>query len=108
MKNTDTLKGADKELALRYKNAGRALVGNGSVKDYLMHEIGHHVQWQVIGVKANNDIGSRMSRYAAHISGYANASKSEYFAESFSALIKGEQEKLDPVYVKILNSKKKK
>lgn len=46
-----------------------------------------------------------MSKYAPKISGYANASKSEYLAESFSAYIKGEIDKLDKDYVSFLDKK---
>ncbi len=46
-----------------------------------------------------------MSKYAPKISGYANASKSEYLAESFSAYIKGEIDKLDKDYVGFLDKK---
>ena len=103
MSNIDNLSGKEKELALLYKNAGRALVGNGSVHDYIIHEMGHHVQWNVLDAKINNAMGSSMSIYAPRISGYANASKSEYIAESFAAYIKGETKLLDPDFVKAIN-----
>ncbi len=103
MSNIDNLSGKEKELALLYKNAGRALVGNGSVHDYIIHEMGHHVQWNVLDTKINNAMGSSMSIYAPRISGYANASKSEYIAESFAAYIKGETKLLDPDFVKAIN-----
>lgn len=103
MSNIDNLSGKEKELALLYKNAGRALVGNGSVHDFILHEMGHHVQWNVLDTKINNAMGSSMSIYAPKISGYANASKSEYIAESFAAYIKGETKLLDPDFVKAIN-----
>ena len=103
MSNIDNLSGKEKELALLYKNAGRALVGNGSVHDYIIHEMGHHVQWNVLDTKINNAMGSSMSIYAPRISGYANASKSEYIAESFAAYIKGETKLLDPDFIKTIN-----
>ena len=103
MSNIDNLSGKEKELALLYKNAGRALVGNGSVHDYIIHEMGHHVQWNVLDTKINNAMGSSMRIYAPRISGYANASKSEYIAESFAAYIKGETKLLDPDFVKAIN-----
>lgn len=103
MSNIDNLSGKEKELALLYKNAGRALVGNGSVHDYIIHEMGHHVQWNVLDTKINNAMGSSMSIYAPRISGYANASKSEYIAESFAAYIKGETKLLDSDFVKAIN-----
>lgn len=105
MSGIDTLNGAEKELALRYKQAGRSIVGDGSVHDYFLHEMGHHVQWQAFDAKTNNLIGSQMSKYAGNLSGYATASKSEYFAESFVALQKGEISKLDPEYVAFMKGR---
>lgn len=105
MNNIDSLTGAQRETALRYKNAGRSLVGDGSAHDYFVHEMGHHVQWEAFDAKTNNAVGSRMSQYAGGISGYATASKSEYFAESFAAFEKGELEKLDPDFVAFLRGK---
>ena len=103
MKNINSLSGAQKELAETYKTAGRSLVGNGSINDYIAHEMGHHVQWYVIDTKLNNAMGSNMSKYAPHISGYANATKGEYIAESFVALTKGETTILDPQFVEYMN-----
>lgn len=108
MANIDSLKGNQKELALRYKQAGRSLVGDGSAHDCFVHEMGHHSQWEYFDTKTNNLIGSRMKDYAGNISGYATASKSEYFAESFSAYCKGERDILDPEYVEYLDKKRKK
>lgn len=105
MSGIDTLNGAEKELALRYKQAGRSIVGDGSVHDYFLYEMGHHVQWQAFDAKTNNLIGSQMSKYAGNLSGYATASKSEYFAESFVALQKGEISKLDPEYVAFMKGR---
>lgn len=105
MSNIDTLNGAEKELALCYKQAGRSIVGDGSAHDYFLHEMGHHVQWQAFDAKTNNLIGSQMSKYAGNLSGYATASKSEYFAESFVALQKGEISKLDPEYVAFMKGR---
>lgn len=105
MSGIDTLNGAEKELALRYKQAGRSIVGDGSVHDYFLHEMGHHVQWQAFDAKTNNLVGSQMSKYAGNLSGYATASKSEYFAESFVALQKGEISKLDPEYVAFMKGR---
>lgn len=105
MDNIDSLTGAQREIALRYKNAGRSLVGDGSAHDYFVHEMGHHIQWEAFDAKTNNAVGSRMSQYAGGISGYATASKSEYFAESFAAFEKGELDKLDPDFVAFLRGK---
>ena len=105
MDNIDSLTGAQRETALRYKNAGRSLVGDGSAHDYFVHEMGHHIQWEAFDAKTNNAVGSRMSQYAGGISGYATASKSEYFAESFAAFEKGEFDKLDPDFAAFLRGK---
>lgn len=105
MKNMDSLTGAQREVAMRYKQAGRSLVGDGSAHDYFVHEMGHHLQWEAFDAKTNNSIGSRMSEYAGKISGYATASKSEYFAESFAAFKKGEFDKLDPEFVSFVRGK---
>lgn len=105
MSNIDGLSGAQREIAMRYKQAGRSLVGDGSAHDYFVHEMGHHIQWEAFDAKTNNAIGSRMSEYAGKISGYATASKSEYFAESFAAFKKGEFDKLDPEFVSFMRGK---
>lgn len=105
MENMDSLTGAQREIAMRYKQAGRSLVGDGSAHDYFVHEMGHHIQWEAFDAKTNNSIGSRMSEYAGKISGYATASKSEYFAESFAAFKKGEFDKLDPEFVSFMRGK---
>lgn len=104
MENMDKLSDSQKEVAMLYKKAGRALVGDGSVHDYITHEMGHHVQWNVLDTATNNAMGKNMSKYAPRISGYANASKGEYIAESFVAYTKGEIEKLDPVFVDYMKS----
>jgi SPP1 gp7 family putative phage head morphogenesis protein len=105
MNNLETLPKDMQEVALRYKKAGRSLVGDGSIKDYITHEYGHHVQWTVIDVKTNNTLGENMSKYVSGISGYAGASKSEYLAESFAAYCKGETNKIDPLFVKAMQEK---
>ena len=104
MANMDKLSGAQKETALAYKRAGRSLVDAGSVRGAVTHEVGHHVQWTALDAKANNLLGERMGEYAPKLSGYANANKSEYMAESFSAFRKGETKILDPEYVKALSN----
>ncbi len=105
MNNIEMLQGKTKETALRYQKAGRALVGDGSVHDYIVHEMGHHVQWTLLDVKTNNSVGDKMHEYAPKISGYATASKGEYLAESFAAYMKGEIDILDPEYVAAVKSK---
>lgn len=100
--NLDKLSGTQRQVAQRYKDAGRALVGDGSVKDYLTHEYGHHVAWEWLDAKTNNALGVRMNKYAPKLSGYATASKNEYLAESFVAYNKGELGKIDPEYSKAI------
>lgn len=105
MANIDKLSSAQKEIALKYKEAGRSLVGN-SLSDYIKHELGHHVQWKVLPADLNNELGYRMNEYAKKISGYATSSKSEYLAESFAAFMKGEYDKIDPILLEFLNKKR--
>lgn len=105
MDNIDTLKGSQRELVERYKAAGRSLVGDGSSKDYITHEMGHHIQWQLFDAKTINEIGADAKKYAGKISGYATASKTEYFAESFAAYMKGQTDILDPKFVNFLDKK---
>jgi|GEM_PF-2023382 len=102
MDNLDKLRGRQLELATRYKAAGRSLVGDGTVHDYTVHEMGHHAEWTMLGASEHNAMGKSMSTYAPRISGYANASTSEYIAESFSAYVKGETSILDPSFVSIM------
>ena len=81
-------------------------MGDGSASDYLQHEVGHHVQWEVLDAKTNNLIGSHMNEYAAKVSGYATATKGEYIAESFSAYVKGQRSILDPEFVSFMDGKR--
>ena len=104
MKNIDKLQGLQRELALLYKNAGRSLVDN-SLAGAIRHEVGHHVQWNVLDAKTNNAIGAKMKQYAPKISGYANAAKGEYLAESFTAYMKGEMHLVDPEYIAAMKAK---
>lgn len=104
MDNIDRLSGSQKEKALVYKNAGRSLVDEASIEGAITHEMGHHIQWNVLDTKTNNSIGSRMSQYAPKISGYANSSKGEYIAESFVAYLKGERDILDEEFVDFINA----
>lgn len=105
MENLDKLSGPQRELAERYAKAGRSLVSGDTVKGLFIHELGHHAQWTMLDPKTTNLLTSRMSQFAPKISGYAQASNSEYLAESFAAYVKGERSILDPEYVDYLNRK---
>lgn len=98
MSNIDSLSGEQRALAEIYKTAGRSTVGDGSVYDYIIHELGHHNAWEVLDTKTSNELRTRMSLFATKISGYANANADEYLAESYAAYIKGNHSKLDPIF----------
>lgn len=104
MNNLDKVSPVQKELALRYSEAGRSLVDD-SIGGALTHELGHHVQWTMLDTGTFNSVASRASQYAPHISGYATSSTSEYMAESFVAYMRGERDILDPAYAKYLDQK---
>lgn len=105
MSNMEQLSDSQKELAMTYKKAGRSLVDGKSINGVITHEMGHHVQWDVLDTKTNNSIGSKMSQYAPKISGYANSTKGEYIAESFVAYMNGERDILDSEFVEFLDVK---
>lgn len=82
----DTLQGARRELAERYKKAGRSLV-SGDLRDMLLHETGHHLS---LMREYNSDFGKVLKEtdwmsWAEKISGYAGHSADEYIAESWVA-----------------------
>ena len=71
------------------KVSGRATVP-GTIEEAIDHELGHALE-KYIKKAANYDtLQSRMSQYAARISGYATESWSEYVAESFASYKRGE------------------
>lgn len=106
MNNLDKLDAEQRAIAEAYKKAGRSLVDN-SLRGVITHEMGHHIEWQVLPTKLNNEIGATKSQFAPKISGYANASKSEYLAETFVAYMNGETKIINPEFVKYMNSLKK-
>lgn len=87
----DTLQGAERALAKRYKAAGRSLV-SGDLRDMLLHETGHHLSHmqdynaKFKKVMADTDWLS----WSEKISGYAGHSEGEYIAESWVAFNLGE------------------
>lgn len=100
--NIDVLTGESKKLAEAYKAAGKSLVGD-SVEDFITHEIGHHISYipeinKRLSTIQNN---TKWRTFAEKLSGYANHSFGEYFAESFNAFCRGEQDMLQPELVEI-------
>lgn len=89
MSNLDKLSPALREIAERYKKAGRSLV-DPSVKGSIIHELGHHVQWTKMPADLINSIKD-IAANSVKISGYAGATKGEYIAESFASWMKGEK-----------------
>lgn len=100
--NIDVLTGESKKLAEAYKVAGKSLVGD-SVEDFITHEIGHHISYipeinkRLSAIQSN----TKWRAFAEKLSGYANHSFGEYFAESFNAFCRGEQDMLQPELVEI-------
>lgn len=87
----DTLQGARRDLAERYKKAGRSLV-SGDLRDMLLHETGHHLSFMR---EYNSDFGKVLKEtdwlsWSEKISGYAGHSADEYIAESWVAFNLGE------------------
>ena len=66
---------------------------NASVEGTFRHEIGHHVNWQVMSSSAQKEWGSIWTKdLGAMVSGYAAESSSEGFAESFSVWTRFEKD----------------
>ena len=89
-KNLDKLPASKRVIAERYIKAGRELTDD-SLEGMILHELGHHVQWNVVPTKLFNELGDNWERIAARISGYAGTNKSEYLAESFVSWMRGEK-----------------
>ena len=104
MDNIDKLTGKQRELAETYRIAGKSLVGN-TVEDMVRHEMGHHISYMPSVNKELSELqkGDEWKEYAKNISGYANHSFGEYFAESFNSYCKGEYEPLQPELIAIFN-----
>ena len=107
--NMDKLTGNNRAMAEAYKAAGKSLVGN-TPEDFITHEIGHHISYigkvnkSLYDIQRNDD----WRKYAKKLSGYANHSFGEYFAESFAAYCKGERSKLQPAIIDIFEGLLKK
>lgn len=87
----ETLQGAERALAERYKKAGRSLV-SGDLRDMLLHETGHHLsfmrEYNPDFTKVIKD--TNWESWSENISGYAGHSAGEYIAESWVAFNLGE------------------
>lgn len=107
--NIDVLKGESRKQAEAYKIAGRSLVGN-SVEDFITHEVGHHISYIPEVNKTLSQIQSdtNWKDFAQNLSGYSTHSFGEYFAESFNAFCKGEQDKLQPELIEIFEGIRRK
>ena len=107
--NIDVLSGDSKRIAEAYKIAGRSLVGD-TVEDFITHEIGHHISYipdinkKLARIQAETDWKS----VAEKLSGYSNHSFGEYFAESFTAFCRGEQDTLQPELIEIFEGLRRK
>lgn len=101
MSNLDKLTPAQREIAERYKKAGRELVDD-SVRGCIIHEFGHHIQWKKMPADLINSL-TKIAEHSVRISGYAGMSKGEYIAESFASWVKGEK-KIEPRLQKFFDS----
>ena len=75
------------------RETGRSIVAE-TIVEAITHELGHHVE-RSISKEDWDIIKAGMDKYATKISGYCVDSLSEYFAESFTSYMKGE-DLIDP------------
>lgn len=107
----DTLQGARRTLAERYKKAGRSLV-SGDLRDMLLHETGHHLSFMR---EYNSDFGKVLKEtdwlsWSEKISGYAGHSADEYIAESWVAFNLGEdiQPEMRDIFERVIKNRRAK
>ena len=74
-----------------------------SLEEVLDHECGHALEKAMRKLEGYESIVANMGQYAPGISGYAQNSVQEYFAESFAAYRKGGIT-IDPELVKLFES----
>ncbi len=104
-KNLDKIPTPKRVLAERYIKAGRELVDD-SLEGMILHELGHHAQWNIVPTKLINELGDKMEAIAVKISGYSGTNKSEYIAESFVSWMRGEN-RIDQRLQELFDSKLK-
>ena len=86
------------------RETGRSIVAE-NITEAITHELGHHIEKNVS--KDDWDtIKAGMEKYATKISGYSVDSPSEYFAESFTSYMRGEN-LIDPALREIFDKMRK-
>ena len=101
VENIDKVPESKRHLVETYIKAGRSLVAQSAddkLSAVVHHEIGHHIQNQIIWKDKNaaQIVNDGFEKYSVQISGYATKTKGEYIAESFCSFKNGESEKIDP------------
>ena len=110
--NIDKFKGKDREMIEKYITAGKSLVAEeceNKIKALIEHEIGHHIQNQIITLnkEMSEVVNKGFDEYAIKISGYATKTKGEYIAESFSAYRNNQSDVIDPELKAVFEELKK-
>lgn len=109
--NIDKFKGKQRELVETYKKVGKQIVADVSdtpLQTMVDHEIGHHIQHQVIlrNKEFSQVVNDGFEEYSMKISGYATTSKGEYIAESFASY-RGNLAEIDPALRKVFEEIKR-
>jgi hypothetical protein len=111
--NIDKFTGNDRKIIETYLKAGKSLIAeecDDAIKATIEHEIGHHIQNQIIfkNKEMYEIVSKGFDEYAIKLSGYATKTKGEYIAESFSAYRNGYADLIDPELKKIFDSLRRK
>lgn len=109
--NIDKFKGKQREIVETYKKVGKQIVADVSdtpLQTMVDHEIGHHIQHQVIlrNKEFSQVVNDGFEEYSMKISGYATTSKGEYIAESFASY-RGNLAEIDPALRKVFEEIKR-
>lgn len=109
--NMDRFTGKQLDLVKQYKEAGRQTVADSSdnpIKAMLDHEVGHHIDHQIImrNKEFTQITKDGMDEYGIKLSGYALHTRGEYVAESFCAYTNGLGD-IDPELAKIFDGVRK-